>query len=938
MNARPRVERDFVAGDFVYYWRTQKYIRGVRLTGGRWYGAGVVMGKIGRNVLVFHRQNMFKVSPEHLRHASDTERAVAQSDGRELLGIQDLLQDGKNLLGHQYADLSLQANPPSAADMAKSFNQVNQSPDIWTRDGDRMIRVHNTLRVGMFFPDPSDPELQDVQLHDWRGTRIKDSDFKIQDTPWSMEAPERVVPLRAEPWLGETHFQIFVTPRSQPMEDELPVPESPLPSPASPVDDDGESTIPASAPLNSSPGSTTHTVNDDSNYGPIRHRSSGSKQRNEPLLRPPGVLHEDFQELVEELTSHGTKREHSPDKSDSNKVPRTDEGDDVLMIESLLIENHVCFESFVASFLQKKLQQEIPHSNNPPALQERIDDAKVLEFVHTLQNEKKAIKVIPPHEAHKIRKYKKDRIMSSRFVITEKKEDQSTRTKARWVLRGHDDPDLTAKILSGKCHSPTLSQLSRSVILQLIVSFGWVLSLGDIKGAFLEADVSAQTSANPVYSELPPGGVPGIDPGSLVQVLGNIYGSNDAPHNWYLEFDKTAQQAGFVKSKLDSGSYMIHGPDGALQGVLGAHVDDTITGGSGAEYDAAIAHLRSRFPFRKWRVREGEFLGTQYKQLENGEITYQQKEYAQHIRPIAISKERVKQPWLPATEKEVAALRAVNGALGWLSSQSRPDLAVQTSMSQQAFPNPTVQHLLTANQAVRRCKQQSDLVMRVPYVPPEKLTVCFWSDAAFANSSGHKTQGGWVLSLTSKDINVGEDVPIHCMAWKSYKLPRVVSSTLSGEAQAYAAASGMAEWSLLLLAECMDGPFRLENTVEVLRRRKPIGITDCRSLYDHLISLGNGGTLDDKRTAIDVAIIRQSIVRTGLDPRWVPTGHMIADAMTKDKAEAKDLLRSVLRSNRYQLADEDTVLERAKIERDRRKQLGASKVPVVEDFVEVPLQ
>ena len=228
--------------------------------------------------------------------------------------------------------------------------------------------------------------------------------------------------------------------------------------------------------------------------------------------------------------------------------------------------------------------------------------------------------------------------------------------------------------------------------------------------------------------------------------------------------------------------------------------------------------------------------------------------------------------------------------------------------------------------------------MRVPYVPPEKLTVCFWSDAAFANSSGHKTQGGWVLSLTSKDINVGEDVPIHCMAWKSYKLPRVVSSTLSGEAQAYAAASGMAEWSLLLLAECMDGPFRLENTVEVLRRRKPIGITDCRSLYDHLISLGNGGTLDDKRTAIDVAIIRQSIVRTGLDPRWVPTGHMIADAMTKDKAEAIDLLRSVLRSNRYQLADEDTVLERAKIERDRRKQLSASKVPVVEDFVEVPLQ
>ena len=78
-----------------------------------------------------------------------------------------------------------------------------------------------------------------------------------------------------------------------------------------------------------------------------------------------------------------------------------------------------------------------------------------------------------------------------------------------------------------KCHSPTLSQTSRSIILQLIVSFKWLLSLGDIKGAFLEADVTKQTQEKPVFAEFPPGGVPGIPRGSLVQVLGNIYGSND---------------------------------------------------------------------------------------------------------------------------------------------------------------------------------------------------------------------------------------------------------------------------------------------------------------------------------------------------------------------------------------------------------------------------
>ena len=90
----------------------------------------------------------------------------------------------------------------------------------------------------------------------------------------------------------------------------------------------------------------------------------------------------------------------------------------------------------------------------------------------------------------------------------------------------------------------------------------------------------------------------------------------------------------------------------------------------------------------------------------------------------------------------------MNGALGWLSGQSRPDLAVQTSISQQSFPNPTVEHLLLANQAVRRARQHADLEITVPFIPPEELTICFWSDAAFANAVNHRTQGGWIVGLT----------------------------------------------------------------------------------------------------------------------------------------------------------------------------------------------
>ena len=119
LNARPRAEREFLPGDFVAYWRTQKYAKGARLVGGRWYGTAIVMGKVGRNILVYHRRNMFKVSPEHLRHATLEERAVAQADGREMLGLSKYVDGDQRLQGSHYVDLTAQELPSAAPGLAE---------------------------------------------------------------------------------------------------------------------------------------------------------------------------------------------------------------------------------------------------------------------------------------------------------------------------------------------------------------------------------------------------------------------------------------------------------------------------------------------------------------------------------------------------------------------------------------------------------------------------------------------------------------------------------------------------------------------------------------------------------------------------------------------------------------------------------------------------
>eukprot|EP00435_Cladocopium_sp_Y103_P010293 s4146_g2.t1 len=578
MNARPRAEREFLAGDLVCYWRSQKYQRGVRLVGGRWWGTAIVMGRVGRNFLVFHRKNMFKVAPEHLRHASTEEHLAAQTDGCELLGLTDLIDKGQNLLGHQFTDLTNQDAPPALVDAQN--RACSKDKDHWIQQGDILRRVHVEPRTHTFMPDPNDPVLANFELDNWRLTCVLNN-CQVEkdewvDFPWTM--PEhRFKKVQDEPWTGESRLWIKSTAKAATPAATQAVPSStPSALPAiaeNSIDSPAVDTVPGTVtqvmpePYPVSNPNASSAPSNSSSYGPIRLRQP--KGPDTFVFRPTQTQPEDLRDAVAEMSeerseAHKRPPSREPSVGPPHKSSRVENADDCLLAQCISDQPDAAVEVLLATFLKKKMQKELHHSNNPPDLQAKIDDSKLLEW-NTLEDEKQAITVLPLHEAAFIRKHKPDRIMSSRFVITEKHEDDTVRVKSRWCLRGHHDPDLIQKVLAGRCHSPTLSQLSRSLILQLIVSHKWTLGLGDIKGAFLEANVREQALQNPVYAELPPGGVPGIKPGSLVQVLGNIYGANDAPANWYKEFDEVTVHSGFVRSKFDSCLYWCYGPEGDLQ-------------------------------------------------------------------------------------------------------------------------------------------------------------------------------------------------------------------------------------------------------------------------------------------------------------------------------------------------------------------------------------
>ena len=111
-------------------------------------------------------------------------------------------------------------------------------------------------------------------------------------------------------------------------------------------------------------------------------------------------------------------------------------------------------------------------------------------------------------------------------------------------------------------------------------------------------------------------------------------------------------------------------------GIRGVHVDDTALGGQGQVFEEAVKRLRDRFPYRRWRVNAGEFCGAWYNQEDDKTIAMNMSAFVDKIRPVNVPKHS--QPEDRLSDGQIKLLRAVNGSLNWLSSQSRPDLSVQT--------------------------------------------------------------------------------------------------------------------------------------------------------------------------------------------------------------------------------------------------------------------
>ena len=318
-----------------------------------------------------------------------------------------------------------------------------------------------------------------------------------------------------------------------------------------------------------------------------------------------------------------------------------------------------------------------------------------------------------------------------------------------------------------------------------------------------------------------------------------------------------------------------------LEGILCAHVDDFLYGGSEEFNKNVIQPLHSIFTVGSEYCDSFKFLGLNLKQ-SNDCIMLNQIGYIDELEEVKLDKSRKEEKNCLLTPSELKNMRSLIGQLGWIAGQTRPDILFDVCNTSSRVKNATVKDLLHVNKVIRKVKSDN-VTLSFGMIDFSNCKIIGYCDASFGKLIDGGSQGGFLIFLTD---NKEQYFPI---MWQSKKLRRIVKSAMAAET--------------LVLVDCAEACFWLRNLLqELLFKNSEKNLpeiecnTDSRQLYDAVHSIK---AVTDKRLRIDIAIIREMLEKNSLNKvNWVNGNEQLADCLTKSGVSSTKLLHVLCAENR----------------------------------------
>ena len=373
-----------------------------------------------------------------------------------------------------------------------------------------------------------------------------------------------------------------------------------------------------------------------------------------------------------------------------------------------------------------------------------------------------------------------------------------------------------------------------------------------------------------------------------------------------------------------------------LSGVIAVEVDDLFTCGDSV-HDDRVSQLQKVFKFGKFEPLMGNpngvsFNGRRIKQHQDFGLEVDMLKFVtERLSPVSLAKGRRSNPIELANQSEIGQLRAVIGSLNWCARECRPDAAAAASLGAASFPAPTIQDILDVNRAVETVKSRPELSIKIQPIPVKDLCWGVISDASFANAHSGGSQGAYGILAYHKDLHDGERVDCSLISWKSGRIQKVVNSTLAAETQSLSKGLGELCWVVSVFNELMDSQFEIAKWEDTLKHNRIVAIgsedadpllqeslciVDAKALFDHL-SRESVGPSQDKRTSLEIQVVRQNMNAIGAHVRWVPHTKMIVDGLTK-KGACLEAMYDLLTTGTYQIVAESQSLQDRLEERVQR--------------------
>ena len=170
-------------------------------------------------------------------------------------------------------------------------------------------------------------------------------------------------------------------------------------------------------------------------------------------------------------------------------------------------------------------------------------------------------------------------------------------------------------------------------------------------------------------------------------------------------------------------------------------------------WQEAKKKLVNLYSWGKWEKRISHLCEVRYRQFKDFSISMDQEEYTMSLNeanfqlPPDLKKQEIHRK---LDGKGFKCLRAINGSLQWLVTNSRPDLAARGSLSASATSNPTYGDLQSANKLIRQAQRYKEIPNNIPSIPIDRLTMGTFTDAAWAVRPDGSSQGGYLFSLLIK--------------------------------------------------------------------------------------------------------------------------------------------------------------------------------------------